>query len=287
MASIFDRYYQDLNWVISSPPLFSGQDKDTYWWSTEDCEKEFQSCLPSLKQLNKNTIEINSLFNPNHPKRLGHYFESLVALWIDISPNYDMLLQNHQIIIDGQTKGEIDFIIKEKHTGKLIHLEVAVKFYLGTKQQTDPYNWFGTNTKDSLGKKLDRLKTHQTQLYEKYKSHIPYSIDEKHCLLKGRLFYPDFKSPRKHEFCPPSGINNNHLKGKWLYQKNHLGEKLIVLNKENWLSALNPEQIKKCEILDSPLPLSFAQCYIRLNDDETEKDRVFYLPNEFTFPNNG
>jgi len=66
-----------------------------------------------------------------------------------------------------------------------------VKFYLGSTPYEDSYRWFGTNTKDQLGKKIDHLKNHQTQLSKKYpeklKKYFPKEINRQHCIIKGNM----------------------------------------------------------------------------------------------------
>ncbi|KAG1663448.1 UPF0585 protein [Nymphon striatum] len=184
-------------------------------------------------------------------------FEALVAFWLNISPNYKLIQQNIQIIEDGITFGEIDFIIQEVNSGKIIHLEVCVKFYLGTDPYEDSYRWFGTNTKDQLGRKLDHLLHHQSQLKNKI---------------------------------APKGISSHHLRGSWMYGKDIAESKTtyLALNKTRWLSELNHQDI--IELQEKPVEIfkDRIHCYIEIDRDENnnfqEKDRVFFLPDEFTFP---
>lgn len=218
--------------------------------------------------------------------RLGLRFEALVAYWLMISPNYELLSKNIQIIEDKLTHGEIDFIIKDLNAQKIIHLEVAVKFYLGTPPYEDTYRWFGTNTKDQLGKKLDHLKNHQTQLSKKYKSHFQYKIDEQHCLIKGRLFYPMGESK------PPNGVTTNHLRGIWYYSKNTTGkDNLIPITKLDWLAELNHSDIIERLKASKNLLIHQSQCFIETKKNhesdhkfKEKKRRVFCLPEGFTFP---
>ncbi|RTZ67487.1 MAG: hypothetical protein DSZ29_00710 [Aquificaceae bacterium] len=214
-------------------------------------------------------------------RRLGLRFEALIFFWLSISPNYEILLQNKQLITEGRTLGEIDFIIKDCRTHQLIHLEVAVKFYLGTEDLSDPYRWFGTTVSDQLGKKVDHLKQHQTQLSNKYPEHFPYPIDARYCLLKGRLFYPD------HSSTAPEGIAKYHLKGHWLRSHKTTNDKLKIsaIDKQDWLATLSSEQLQHCNILSQYPMLDSPQCYLRLGENKEELERVFILPHSFKFPN--
>lgn len=98
--------------------------------------------------------------------RLGHMAERVVAELIRKSSNYEMLFENLQLIEDGQTIGEIDFIIQNLHSKYLIHLELAYKFYLydPSISANTINNWIGPNRNDSLKEKLDKLKSRQFPL---------------------------------------------------------------------------------------------------------------------------
>jgi len=279
------RVVRDLAWVISSPPLVSGVINDVYWWSHEKCESEFNDCLATLIQLDKNPQALINHLNTLKTTRLGLRFEALITYWLRISPNYKLLSKNIQIIENGLTLGEIDFIIEESSTQKIIHLEVAVKFYLGTPPYENTYQWFGTNTKDQLGKKLDHLKQHQTQLSKKYTHHFQYEINQRHCLLKGRLFYPLENNK------PPDGVTQNHLRGLWMYSRKHRDSNyLIPINKLDWLAELNHTDIIKRLKKPEKYLTDRAQCFVRAENNHAhppklqESTRIFYLPNDFTFP---
>jgi len=98
--------------------------------------------------------------------RLGHLAESVVAALIKASTNYDLLYENVQLIDDGRTIGEIDFIIKNKESELLKHVELAYKFYLyDPKLSSKPiHNWIGPNRNDSLSEKLTKTRNSQFPL---------------------------------------------------------------------------------------------------------------------------
>lgn len=98
--------------------------------------------------------------------RLGHLVEKIVSQLIKSSTNYKVLHENVQIIEETKTIGEIDFIIEDKITKQLIHLELAYKFYLFDPSiSPEPINnWIGPNRNDSLKEKLEKLKTKQFPL---------------------------------------------------------------------------------------------------------------------------
>jgi hypothetical protein len=98
--------------------------------------------------------------------RLGHLVEKIVSELIKASTNYKVLYENIQVIEDKKTIGEIDFIIEDKNTKQVIHMELAYKFYLfDPRISSVPINnWIGPNRNDSLIEKLEKLKTTQFPL---------------------------------------------------------------------------------------------------------------------------
>jgi len=95
--------------------------------------------------------------------RLGHLAEKIVSELIKSSKNYKVIYENTQIIKNGQTIGEIDFILENLNKNELTHLELAYKFYLFDPTISDEpiNNLIGPNRNDSLNEKLDKLKTKQ------------------------------------------------------------------------------------------------------------------------------
>lgn len=98
--------------------------------------------------------------------RLGHLAEKVVAQLIKASSNYEMLYENIQLVKDKKTIGELDFIISNKDTKQLLHIELAYKFYLFDPSLSAVVleNWIGPNRNDSLKEKLDKLRNKQFPL---------------------------------------------------------------------------------------------------------------------------
>jgi hypothetical protein len=134
--------------------------------------------------------------------RLGHLVEKIVSELIKSSVNYKVVYEQFQIIEDQKTIGEIDFIIENKIEKKLIHLELAYKFYLFDPSiSSEPIkNWIGPNRNDSLSEKLDKLKCKQFPLLHhsctasKFKDIDVDTVSQALCLLVS-LFIPyEFKT---------------------------------------------------------------------------------------------
>ena len=123
--------------------------------------------------------------------RLGHLAEKVVSKAIKASANYSVLFENVQLKENKITVGEIDFIIQNRLTNQLIHLELAYKFYLfdPNNSSTPLNNWIGPNRNDSLQNKLEKLKTKQFPLLKKSSTASAFNgidlnlVSQKLCLL--------------------------------------------------------------------------------------------------------
>ena len=111
--------------------------------------------------LSKLNIATNLTFELPTNLRLGHLVERIVSALIKSSTNYKLLFENIQVIEDKKTIGEIDFIVTNKNTKKLTHIELAYKFYLFDPNiSSEPIsNWIGPNRNDSLEEKLEKVKS--------------------------------------------------------------------------------------------------------------------------------
>jgi len=100
--------------------------------------------------------------------RLGHLVEKIVAQCIRASSNYRLLHESIQLIEEKQTLGEIDFILEEVELNKIIHMELAYKFYLydPSISTNSLQNWIGPNRNDSLHLKIEKLREMQFPLLQ-------------------------------------------------------------------------------------------------------------------------
>ena len=268
------RCVQDLAWVIASPPIISGNINHTNWWKSNHCKHEHHRCLDTLTALDKNPAPLLTAIDQSKSHRLGHYFETLVAYWLTISPNYEVLLAGHPLRNANKTLGEIDFLLRERPTNKIIHLEVAVKFYLGTDELNNMNNWHGPGLHDRLDKKFNHLCNHQTQLTKKYPTLIPYTVDETACLIKGILFYPP-KQTQSTDFTA-----ENHLAGYWYQVPTHpeITMGCLPLSKKYWLADIPPTEQQV--LLSAPQTTPEPQMHINYTDTN-KTERFFILPSDF------
>lgn len=128
--------------------------------------------------------------------RLGHQMEYVFKQLIEHSVHYEILVHNIPIRRDKQTLGEIDFILKEVATDKLIHVEMTYKFYIINPEIAEPiHRIIGPNKRDAFFAKTEKIRNQQFPLLHSEegikslkKSNInPYNISQQTC-YKGQLF---------------------------------------------------------------------------------------------------
>lgn len=188
------QFLRDLDWAINSPSLVQDVELPDVRWTRRDVDR---ACV-----LNP--------FSKSQPSRTGRYFESLLQFWISDVQRFKLLHAGRQVIIDGRTLGELDFVFQDDHD-RLVHLEAAVKFYL---HYFDPEHrvsyWPGPNSRDSFSRKLKRIKQHQLPLGKRVCGENVLSAAS----VKGRMFFHLTESPPENL---PRELNRNCLTGWWVY----------------------------------------------------------------------
>ena len=172
--------------------------------------------------------------------RLGQLVERLVGKLLRASSNFDVLHENVQVLDDRRTIGEIDFLLEEKTTHEIIHLELAYKFYLfDLSISKEPINnWIGPNRNDSLIEKLEKLKTKQFPLVhdERTQAQLPHlnltNVRQELCLMVS-LFVPfqyhgDLEPQYQH------AIKGYYLNWGTFKSLNHSGISYSIPNKKEW-----------------------------------------------------
>jgi len=266
---------RDLEWAITSPGLIDPKGRDEVAdpaWPDERTvdESEFRNFLSQYSS-----------------HRVGYYFESLIHFWLQHIRGVEILEQGKQIIEEGITKGEIDFVFRDE-SGRTVHWEVAVKFYLKTRPiSPDGSHLIGPNATDNFAKKNKRLFGRQLELSRR----LPQSIELRQGLVKGRIFYhPDDPDPGTE----PASLNPQHLRGTWIRasEMNHLDHPDVsyrTLQKPHWLApetgtdALPFEQFRPVlerHFASSPHPIHLA-AFETKDEPGRERERIFVVPDHW------
>jgi len=196
--------------------------------------------------------------------RLGLYFEALWEYYLRYADVAQLLAKNRQVSKDKQTIGEYDFIYYCFRRQSYIHLETAVKFYIGDIRVGDnavtglaqTNLWIGPACRDRLDIKYDSLMHRQLKLSQTEEgegSLQQLGVNEVACelALKGILFYPD----NLPQAPGPIGNDSAHQRGTWLKQCQlstffaesiqNDGVRWIVLERQQWCSPMQGVSIEQ------------------------------------------
>ena len=288
---------RDLAWLINSPPIIQETINHTHWTNSTFWLQQYEEVNDLLRQLDANPFELHDLLEQQKDKRLGHRFETLLSFFFKLNKRYKILAQNLQIQDENRTIGEFDFIVRDTLLNKTQHWEVACKFYLGIGDTLQLANWHGPMLRDRLDIKFEQMQTKQSQL----SSHacatnqlntLGIHIDQRICLLKGRLFHP---ISNDHQYSPLH-ISNDHQAGWWTRANDfntntsHGNMTWAILNKDQWFA---PQEFSAAtdtychdKLVDiflaksNPRPICIAG-YSQQPDSAIETTRGFLVANDW------
>jgi len=204
---------RDLVWLIASAPLCDATDiadAHAYWPNADDYLALYQRHESWLKRLDATPEPLLTTLSQARDLRLGRYAEDLLRFWLASpdNPEFEIVADHVALRDQGITLGEVDFLVKERTTGQLWHIELALKFYLGTAlPQRDGLHWFGPNRHDSLARKLAHLRDKQLPLLQTPAGQAwlqSQGLDNAPppsawAWLKGRLFQPQHQVTDPHQ----------------------------------------------------------------------------------------
>jgi hypothetical protein len=241
-----------------------------------------------------------------HRARMGHYHERLWHYLLDHAPDTRLLARNVRVFQRRNTLGELDMLYRTRRDPAPVHLEVAIKFYLGLPEgpgaAASPSRWIGPGGIDSLARKSAHMARHQLAFSagtaaRQTLRHWLAPRDSGETLpplrpqfaMPGVLFYP------WHATLPaPEGSTPDHHRGLWCYAQDwpalraSLGEIALGawLPKPCWLA---PPPLTHFTPLDEAANTALARLEERpvpqqlmVYAPETRRTRrVFIVPNDW------
>ncbi len=255
--TLHDSMVRDLAWVIGSPGLLDAAHPEYHGRVVDDawCSAQLLSCTAWLAALDLSPLALHNFIAAHPTRRLGHYFEALIAFWLMHMPDTQLIAANLQVHEDQRTVGEYDFLFRNTQA-EVCHWEAAVKFYLQIEPQSEQRAFIGPGTRDRLDLKLDRVFRHQLRLGQTQagQAALPQGVklDRAQAFIKGYLFYHVSTFNRLHV----NGISDSHQSGWWLrHQQNELPQ---ASAKNRWIIPQRLRWLAPARLADAALVMTGA-----------------------------
>lgn len=241
--------------------------------------------LPWVQALSYDTLAEANLFSLQK-RRLGHYFEALWLFYLQHHPQWHIRLSNHVVYHlppnDKTTEGEIDAVIQHDTTGELVHLELAVKFYLWVPmpdelhaaEQDDATCWVGSSLRDSLARKRAQLHHRQLPLggHPQVLTALGTAPERHECVMKGRGFLPwSAEHPQRSGWLSLSA-----------YEQNFAASEAMILPRQHWLAGPDVPQWCSYDELQEPLKhRAPVLLWVLTNHEAGTHTALFVVPDDW------
>lgn len=231
-------------WSCFSPPLVNSLEGPQGSLSTADFSLTPQR-QDWLARLDEDDRPLRHYMQKQcHSRRLGLVFESLWHFFLLSDPATELLGHNIAVRSQGKTLGEFDVIYHCTESGHNIHLELAVKFFLGlSKNHQTPSlkDWFGPNRADRLDRKLARLSQHQlplahTEAGRQTLKELGIEIFNQKIQISGILFH------QQQHAATAGQLNPGHQRGHWQNLSQFCADENLIrqwrhIEKPQWLES--------------------------------------------------
>lgn len=266
---------RQLAWCLGSPQFTtSGNDALNFPPVGHSMhELLFEELHPILLELDNDPSRLLEALSPEMDRVLGIRFEALITFAIQQLDSCSLIARNIQVVHEHVTLTEFDVFFE--WNGSLHHWELAIKYYLGTADRTQPENWIGPRSKDRLSRKFETLNrqyalTQEARVLEILKESQIADFSSS-CFVKGMLFHKHTANER----IVPNGLNDQFEQGKWCHsnEMQHVLDRQLfwaVVPKAHWAGPIKaapgsldivrkPEIVKQYSGSQDPLMLCGMQ----------------------------
>jgi hypothetical protein len=241
-----------------------------------------------------------ALLEPAH-RRLGYYFERLYECLLCDLLGWEVLARNVPIRGLTRTLGELDFILRNPHTGSVEHHEIAVKFYLGHMDPSDndappQVRWYGPNAVDRLDLKTSRMLEQQSQRTLLAESVAALDLLGIEAPVKLRIFMPGYLFySEANSVTPPVGVPQDHQRGRWAYLESVRAMDTtcwVHLRKPHWLGpwvqSATPDPHDALATLEQIALTQTPRLFASMQWDAStalwlEQERLFIVPAKWPY----
>lgn len=239
-----NKHIRDLAWILKSAPILEnpGSELRDKWCESQFSKNLFEEHLPWLEILDQSGDTVNQALQGMEDLLLGKHYEKLFKFLLSNSPYFELKAANIQLIRNGVTDAEIDFLAKHLTTGNWIHFEISCKYYLGETNTSKLEAWIGPNGNDNLGERMKKFKR-QLSIQETIQDQVV--TDEMRSFktqslgwLKGFLFVP-YHLIGNHKL--PKGVSSLCPVGWYIKSSNiHIFRdspaQWLILPRHEWIS---------------------------------------------------
>ena len=250
MQHLWDKLHhpqvRDLAWACFSPPLLNSKQLGNP--DVDNCALELtQAREQLLLQLDASPAALEQHLATRVSTRLGLYFEALWHFFLAADESIELVAHNLPVRDGGATLGEFDVIYWCLQRQQHVHLELALKYYLGLPGQNV---WLGPNQRDRLSNKVQHLVQRQIRLSEQAASTAPLrelgiKQLQREIEVKGYLF----DAPHEPALAPAGHHAGNPLR-RWLEIDEFASHqdqtaRWLILTRQQWLAPVctSPESL--------------------------------------------
>lgn len=146
-------------------------------------------------------------------QRLGKFLEAMLYQCFEANSDFKVLLWGEQLIENGQTLGELDFLLEDQSDGSLVHLEMAYKIYLQLDAVEGRYPFYGPKLKDSLEQKLQKLADRQFPLinHPHFQALIADRELRQELWIPGQIYLPAEFNSKLHKLANPESVAGAYM----------------------------------------------------------------------------
>ncbi|SHF41309.1 hypothetical protein SAMN02745148_02561 [Modicisalibacter ilicicola DSM 19980] len=274
LAGLRHPLVRDLAWLLHAPDLlttpFAGR-PSLGELGLEDPQRR-RAWLQGFEQAPQ-TIEAR--VGPSLVNRLGLYHERLWHFLLDQAPDTRLLAHNLTIRDTKRTLGELDLLYRHRRDAQPVHLELAIKYYLGLPQGPETPDsqarWIGPGCADSLAIKRQHAIDHQLSLAlrpEAAEALAPFDAPPltPRLALLGLLFRPwscESPLPAPREIAPGALFGDWLALSRWPSFRERIESihttRGAFLDKPHWLAPPVDADLIDLESLTGALDRHFAQ----------------------------
>ncbi|MBC2606734.1 DUF1853 family protein [Pelagicoccus albus] len=241
--------------------------------------------LPEAKILELGTFDERGPVLLDFRQKLGHLYEDAFWALMQSSRRYEPMERNIQIFgPEGATLGELDFLLKDCESGRWVHVEFAVKFYLAWRGHDGCCRFIGPDPRDSWESKLERMKERQLRLglSEVGASFLSETYGVDALEVRQRVYGIIFHHISDVNSEAPERVSSNYSKGRWLYRSQLTEflpkpENVWVIPKCLWPCSITPGLLKHLEQYPAVKLRESAKDHAIMIWDDARSEKVFLL----------